>query len=65
MEAERVGKWNREDFPSKWQKTAHTSMQNLNCKVVVGDKLLSKILKTARARARTRSCVEEENLGGS
>lgn len=60
LEAEAVGKWNSKDFPSKWQKLADVSTQKLNCKVVVGEKLLSKILKTDRVRKR--SCVEEENL---
>ena len=63
LEAEAAGKRNSKNFPSEWQKLARVSTQKLNSKVVVGDKLLSKMLKAARGRKRP--CVEEENLGGS
>lgn len=48
-----TGEWNSKDFPSKWQKLAHISMEKLNWKVIVADKLLSTILKAARAKKRS------------
>lgn len=63
LEAEVIGEWSSKDFPSKWQKFAHISMQKLNWKVIVADKLLSTILNAARTKKR--SYVKEENLGES